>query len=512
MSNQTSFLKSGITITAMTFFSRILGLIRDVIIARLFGASAGSDVFFIAFKIPNLLRRLFAEGAFSQAFIPILADSKAHQTKEETQILINHIGSYLLKILMIITIIAIVIAPIIIMIFAFGFYSQAEKFDLATQMLRITFPYLLLISLTAFSGAILNTHNQFAAPAFTPVLLNLSLIFSALFLAPYFEMPILALAWGVLLGGIIQLLFQIPFLKKIGHLPKFSLKNMTTHPAIKTLKTRMLPAMFGVSVGQINLFIDTIIASFLITGSISWLYYSDRLLELPLALIGISLATLSLSKLSQHYTKKDTKVFKQTLDKALTIAVIFGFPAMVGLILLAQPLIITLFAYENFSAYDAKQSSLSLIAYGSGLLVLIFVKILAPAFYAMGDTKTPMKIGVIAMISNIFLNLALVYYLAHVGLALATSLSATINAGLLYYYLVKKSIYTLSATFYKLCLQVLFASVIMAVFIDYTALNVVDYLQADVWQRMINLTQMIVLSIMVYSISLGLVMGIKKWI
>lgn len=507
---KSSFLKSSLVITAMTFLSRILGLVRDIVIARLFGASASSDVFFVAFKIPNLLRRLFAEGAFSAAFVPILAKSKAQDNHEQTLVLINHIGSFLLKVLMIITLIAIIIAPLIVFIFAFGFYAQPEKFNLTTDMLRITFPYLLLISLVAFSGAILNVHHRFAVPAFTPVLLNVSLILSAIFLAEYFEQPIMALAIGVLIGGIVQLLFQIPFLKKINCLPKLSLKkSKKPHPAILTLKNRMLPAMFGVSVGQINLLIDTIIASFLITGSISWLYYSDRLLELPLALVGLALATVSLSKLSHHFANNNSSQFKATLNKGLSLALIFGVPAMLGLIFLAEPLIVTLFQYENFSAYDAHQSSLSLMAYGLGLLTLIFVKIFAPAFYAMGDTKTPMKIGVVAMLSNVIFNLILVNYLAHVGLALATSLSAFINAGLLYYFLHKKSIYTLPKQFYLLSAKVILSGFIMSIFLVNTGVNIDTYLQADVWTRIINISQTIALSAVVYFLVFWLTQGIN---
>lgn len=504
-----SFLKSGLVISLMTFLSRILGLVRDIVIARYFGVSTGTDAFFVAFRIPNFLRRLFAEGAFSQAFVPILADSKAKQTAEKTQVLINSIGTYLLKILVIITIIAVLIAPLIILVFAFGFYSQPEKFSLASTMLRITFPYLLFISLAAFLGAILNVYQRFAVPAFTPVLLNISLILSAVFLSRYFAEPIMALAWGVLLGGIAQLLFQIPFLKKIKRLPRLRWQKIVPHPAINTLKKRMLPAMFGVSVTQINLLIDTIIASFLITGSISWLYYADRLLEFPLALIGISLATLSLTKLSEHFAKQDRLTYQHTLSKALNLGLMIGLPAMVALIVLAEPLMITLFQYENFSPKDAHQSALALMAYALGLVVLIFVKILAPAFYAIGDVKTPVKVGVVAMVSNIFLNLMLVNYLGHIGLALATSLAAVINAFLLYHYLVRDKIYQLPRSFYQLGLQSLLATIIMLGSIYGFGLSTLNYAQLDVYYRIVYLGTTIVLGIATYFLSLFLFGGIK---
>ena len=277
-----SFIRSSSIVAAMTFISRILGLIRDFIIARLFGANELTDAFLVAFRIPNFFRRLFAEGAFSQAFLPILADAKANQSDEEVQLVINHIATKLLSALMIITLIAIVIAPVIILLFAWGFYFKADatQFDLASDMLRITFPYLLLISLTALSGSILNTYDNFIIPAFTPVLLNISLILSAVFLSKFLSTPIMALAWGVLIGGIAQLGFQIPFLRKIKRLPKL---QFGPHKSLSILRKRMLPALFGVSVSQINLLVDTMIASTLVAGSVSWLYYSDRLLELPLA-------------------------------------------------------------------------------------------------------------------------------------------------------------------------------------------------------------------------------------
>ena len=459
-----SFLKSSSIVTVMTFLSRILGLVRDYFIARYFGANGLTDAFLVAFRIPNFLRRLFGEGAFSQAFVPILAEVKANHDEEEVQNVINHIGTKFLTILIIITVITVIVAPLVVFMFAWGFYfdTDSTKFDLASSMLRITFPYLLLISLTAFAGSILNTYDKFAVPAFTPVLLNVSMILSAVYLSQYLETPIMALAWGVLIGGILQLLFQIPFLIKIKKLPRLARGD---HPSIKTLKKRMLPALFGVSVSQINLLIDTMIATVLVSGSVTWLYYSDRLLELPLALIGIALATVALAKLSKHFSNNDDKKFTRTINYALKIGLLLGAPACAGLVLLAEPLIITLFQYDAFDAFAAHMSALSLIAYGSGLLAFIMIKILAPVFLSRGDTKTPVKVGVIAMLSNVFLNVIFAYYFAHVGLAIATSISAVINASLLYYYLNKQSIYQFSNDLIKLFLKVLLASFIMVVFI-----------------------------------------------
>jgi len=491
----------------MTFLSRILGLARDFIIARYFGANDLSDAFLVAFRIPNFFRRLFAEGAFSQAFIPILADAKASQSDDEVQTVINHIATKLLSILMIITLVAVILAPVVIFLFAWGFYFKTDpsQFYLASDMLRITFPYLLLISLTALSGSILNIYDNFSVPAFTPVLLNISLILSAIFLSQFLATPIMALAWGVLIGGVAQLTFQIPFLIKIKRLPKIQFGH---HESLRILKKRMIPALFGVSVSQINLLIDTMIASTLVAGSVSWLYYSDRLLELPLALIGIALATVALAKLSNYYAKNDSKGFKKTINKALLYALLLGMPSCIGLVLLSEELIITLFQYEAFDAYAAKKSSLSLQAYGSGLMAFIAVKILAPVFLSRGDTKTPVKAGIVAMTSNILLNLILAYYYGHVGLAVATSISALINASLLYYFLLKQSIFKFSTAFYKMLYKVILASIIMVVYIYYSASSIDNYLQSSMMERVIMTSETIIISALIY-FSILYILGVR---
>jgi len=385
--------------------------------------------------------------------------------------------------------------------FAWGFYFNEDltKFYLASDMLRITFPYLLLISLTAFAGSILNTYDRFAVPAFTPVLLNISMILSAVYLSDYLETPIMALAWGVFIGGVLQLLFQLPFLIKLRKLPKLVKGH---HDSVNVLKKRMLPALFGVSVSQINLLIDTMIASLLVSGSVSWLYYSDRLLELPLALIGIALATVALAKLSNHYASKDHKKFTSTIDYALKIGTVLGVPACIGLILLAEPLMITLFQYDQFDAFAAHQSSLSLVAYGSGLMAFIFVKVLVPVFLSRGDTKTPVKVGVIAMVSNVVLNILFAYYFAHVGLAVATSISALINAFFLYYYLNKDNIYTVSKKFKKMLFKVLTASFIMIVFILLFNLDIQTYLDMQAFSRIVSLVSIIIPAALIYFVSL----------
>ena len=502
-----SFIRSSSIVSAMTFISRILGLIRDFIIARLFGANELTDAFLVAFRIPNFFRRLFAEGAFSQAFLPILAETKANENDIEVQLVINHIATKLLSVLMIITLIAVVAAPLVIFIFAWGFYFKADstQFHLASDMLRITFPYLLLISLTALSGSILNTFDNFTVPAFTPVLLNISLILSAIFLSQFLNNPIMALAWGVLIGGILQLAFQIPFLRKIKKLPKLQFGH---HKTIDTLKKRMLPALFGVSVSQINLLVDTMIASTLIAGSVSWLYYSDRLLELPLALIGIALATVALAKLSNYHAHKDTSNFVKTINKALLISLILGFPACLGLILYSKELIITLFQYGEFSVDSAIKTSLSLQAYGSGLMAFIAIKIFAPVFLSRGDTKTPVKAGIVAMVSNIILNLILVQFYGHIGLAAATSLSALLNASILYFYLIKQSIFKFDAAFYKMLTRVIFAVIVMSSYIMFFDTNIEAYFDSSIFDRCWLLFKSIAISASIYFLSL-FVFGVR---
>jgi putative peptidoglycan lipid II flippase len=428
-------LRSSALVGSMTMTSRVLGLLRDVVIAAFVGASANADAFFVAFKIPNFLRRLFAEGAFSQAFIPVLADYKNEGSKAAVGALVDRVAGVLGGSLLFITGISIIAAPIITMIFAPGFISQPEKFAMTSEMIRITFPYLLLISMTGFCGAILNSYGRFAVPAFTPVFLNLSLIFAALVAAPWFEEPVFALAWGVLIAGVIQLLFQLPSLYRLELVPRP--RWDTKDKGVRRILKLMVPALFGVSVGQINLLLDTVLASFLPTGSVSWLYYSDRLAELPLGIFGIAIATVILPNLSAHRAAARETHFSGTLDWALRWVLLIGVPSALALMLLAKPILITLFQYGELSAGDVNMSSLSLQAYSVGLIAFMLVKILAPGFYARKDTVTPVKIGIIAMVANMILNLLLalplmyLWNIGHVGLALATSLAAILNAALL---------------------------------------------------------------------------------
>lgn len=458
-------LKSSLVVSSMTMISRVFGLVRDMVIAFFFGSSAGADAFFLAFKIPNFFRRLFGEGAFSQAFIPVLNEYKTRRTPEEVRRLISRAAGSLGICLAVITVVGVLGAEWILKLFALGFVlnGETEKLALATDMLRLTFPYLMLISLTALAGGILNTYNRFAIPSFTPVLLNLSLIGCALFLRPYLAEPVTALAWAVLIAGVAQLTFQLPFLAsaKLLPLPRVDFKD----EGVRRILTLMLPAMFGVSVGQINLLLDTALATFLQTGSLSWLYYSDRLLELPLALFGITIATVILPNLSREHAEESGEEFSKTLEWAIRMVLIIGFPATLALIVLAEPLIATLFYQGEMTQRDVSMASLSLMAYGAGLLGHMLVKVLAPGYYAQQDTRTPVRIGVIALVSNMVLNLVLIWHLQHAGLALATSLSAFINAGLLFFGLFKAKRIQFEAGWQRFYIRLVFANLILGVFL-----------------------------------------------
>nr|WP_281368304.1 murein biosynthesis integral membrane protein MurJ [Simiduia aestuariiviva] len=426
---------SGI-VSVMTFLSRILGLARDMVFARFIGAEAGADAFFVAFKIPNFLRRLFAEGAFAQAFVPVLSEYRTQGNHAAVQALVNAVAGCLGSALFVITLLACLGAPWVAWLFAPGFAADPVKFALVSDMIRITFPYLLLISLTGLAGAILNSYDRFAIPAVTPVFLNISLIFAAVVASEWFEVPVLALAWGVFAAGCIQLLFQLPFLARIHLLPVPQADF--AHPGVKRVMTLMVPALFGVSVSQINLLLDTVLASFLPTGSVSWLYYSDRLAELPLGVFGVAIATVILPSLSRQHAGADAQTFNRTLNWSLRMILLIALPATLALLILAKPILSTLFLYGKTTATDIAMSTYSLQAYALGLTAFMLIKVLAPGFYARQDMKTPVRIGVVAMVANMVLNLAFVlplhfyWQLGHVGLALATAASALLNAGLLY--------------------------------------------------------------------------------
>ena len=424
-----SLLKSTGVVGASTTASRVFGFVRDVVIAHAFGASAGADAFFVAFRLPNFLRRLFAEGAFAQAFVPVLTEYRTQREVGEVRDLVSHVAGALIGVLAVVTVVGVVAAPVLIAVFAPGFLSDPAKYALAVEMVRITFPYVFLISLVAFAGGILNTYGRFAVPALTPVLLNLCLIGAALWLAPVLDIPVVALAWGVLAAGFVQLAFQFPFLAALGMVVRPRLRR--AHDGVSRVISLIIPAVFGVSVSQINLLVDTMIASFLVTGSVSWLYFSDRMVEFPLGVFGIALATVILPHLSRQHATASPESFSDTLDWALRLVVLIATPAALGLGMLAAPILTTLFQYGQFSAHDVDMAARSLLAFAFGLLAFVAVKVLATGYFSRQDTRTPVRVGIVAMVSNIVLNLALVVPLAHAGLALATTLSAFVNAGLL---------------------------------------------------------------------------------
>ncbi|MBE4203540.1 murein biosynthesis integral membrane protein MurJ [Vibrio parahaemolyticus] len=430
-------LKSGMIVSAMTLISRVLGLVRDVVVANLMGAGASADVFFFANKIPNFLRRLFAEGAFSQAFVPVLTENHAQGDMDKTRELIARAAGTLGVIVSIVTVLGVLGSGVVTALFGFGWFLDwmhggpaAEKFELASLMLKITFPYLWFITFVALSGAILNTLGKFAVSSFTPVFLNVMIILAAWFISPQMSQPEIGLAIGVFLGGLVQFLFQIPFLIKAGVMvkPKWGWRD----PGVVKIRTLMIPALFGVSVSQINLLFDTFIASFLQTGSISWLYYSDRLLEFPLGLFGIAIATVILPALSRKHVDSQSEGFAHTMDWGVRMVTLLGIPAMLGLMALAKPMLMVLFMRGEFSPQDVHQASLSLLAYASGLLNFMLIKVLAPGYYSRQDTKTPVKYGIIAMVTNMVFNTIFAYFYGYVGLAIATALSAFVNMALLY--------------------------------------------------------------------------------
>lgn len=496
-------LKSSLSVGAMTLLSRILGLARDIVIARIFGAGLAADVFFVAFKIPNFLRRLFAEGAFSLAFVPLLSEYKAQRSHAEVKRLADAVSASLGLILLGVTLAGMLAAPLLIMIFAPGFINEPDKFDLAVEMLRITFPYILFISLTAFAGSILNAYGRFAVPAFTPVLLNIALILAAVVLAPLFAEPVMALAWGVLIAGIAQLLFQLPFLLRLRLLPRP--RRHVDDEGVSRIKKMMLPAIFGSSVAQINLLLDTLIASFLATGSISWLYYSDRLVEFPLGVFGIALATVILPRLSQQHALQSAAQFSQTLDWALRWVLVVGLPASAGLMVLAKPALISLFQYGEFSAHDVDMATRSLLAYGAGLGAFILVKVLAAGFYSRHDMKTPVKIAVIAMVANMVMNILLVFPLAHAGLALATSLSAWLNALLLLHLLRRNAVYQAQAGWRLLFVRVFAAVGAMLAVLYFWMPDAAEW-ATKAWEgRALNLILWLIIGALVYVAALLLV-------
>jgi putative peptidoglycan lipid II flippase len=435
-----NLLRAVATVSSLTTVSRVLGFARDFFIARAFGAGLATDAFFVAFRLPNLLRRLFAEGAFSQAFVPVLGEYKNKNSPDEVRTLLDGVATLLVLVLAITAVAGVLLAPAIVYVTAPGFATDPSKpFDLTVTMLRIVFPYIAFMSLVAFAAGVLNTWNRFSVPAITPALLNVSFIVGALFFADRFDPPVLVLAWAVIAGGVLQLGFQIPFLRRLKLLPRWRLDF--SHPGVRRILTLMAPAVFGVSISQISLVINTIFASFLITGSVSWLYYADRLMEFPAGVLGVAVGTILLPSLSKYHADANREEYARLLDWGLRITVLLAVPAAAALAVLALPFIATLFHYGRFTAQDAWMTQQALVAYSVGLVGMILVKILAPGFYARQNVVTPVKIGVLTLLATQAMNLAFIGPLKHAGLALAIGLGACLNAGLLYRILRKQAIY-----------------------------------------------------------------------
>ncbi len=499
------FFKNTAVVSVFTMLSRVFGYIRDALMFIFISNTSGAlDAFFVAFRIPNFFRRIFGEGALSTAYIPVLSDYKSKEEKDEVKEFINTSITTISLILLVISIIGVLIAPILIYLIAPGFVnSETGQYDLSVSLLKITFPYMLFICLTAIAGSILNTYDNFAYPAITPVVLNLTLIISVLFFVPYFDEPVFALAWGLLFGGLIQLAFQIYPIAKLGLFPK--IKFNSKHPGIIKIKEIMLPMIFGSSVTQINMIFDTVIASFLITGSIGWLYMSDRFVELPLALFGISIATVLLPKLSEYYNKSDNDSYNKTLNWGFKLAILISFPTMLGLILLSDPILITLLNYKEFSFNDVHMTSIALIAFSLGLPGMIGSKILITNYYSRKDTRYPVNAALKAVICNFILNITFVLYLVntnfngtHIGLALATSISAYVNFFFLLKTALKTKIFVMDKHTFIILIKSLIATLIMSIFILFFDLTKQTWMNYSFTDRAVNLSLLIISATIIY--------------
>ncbi len=505
-----NLLKVALSVSAMTLLSRITGLIREIIGFNLFGAGTAMDAFQVAWRIPNLLRRLFAEGAFSQAFVPVFAEYKNKRGDVETRALAGHVASLLALVLFIVTLIGVIAAPALVYATALGFAGTPEKFTLTTQLVRITFPYIFFISLVAVSAGILNTFSAFKTPAFTPVLLNLSVIACALLLAPHLNQPIMALAWGTLIGGVVQLAFQIPALRRINMLPRISFAAWKTRKdaGVVRILALMAPAILGVSVAQISLLLNTQIASFLQTGSVAWLTAADRLMEFPSAMLGVALGTVLLPSLVKHHADENAAEYSRLLDWGLRLTLLLTLPAALALALLATPLIATLFQHGAFSAQDVLMTRDALIAYSVGLTGIILVKILAPGFYARQNIRTPVKIAVFTLVVTQLFNLAFVPLFAHAGLALSIGLGACVNAGLLYFFIRRQNIFVPQPEWLAFLLKIAVALYVMGGVLFWMSGTDVAWLTATTLEKCWRLTLVVGAGALSYFSSLWL-MGLR---
>ncbi len=497
---------------SMTLVSRISGLVRDVIFANVLGDKAVADVFFVAFRIPNFLRRIFGEGAFSAAFVPVFTEYRENRTEPEINSFLELMAGRLGLVLIGVTALGVVFAPALVTLLAAGFSEDPAKFNLAVDATRITFPYIFFISLVAMSGGMLNTCGRFAAPAATPVLLNICLISAALILVPRMDESPIALSIGVLVAGLVQFLFQIPFLKKekLPIRPRVKAKpgDAAGSEGVSKVFRLTLPAIFGVSVAQVNVIVNTMLASFLVTGSISWLYYSDRLMEFPVGVFGIALSTVILPHLSRVYSQDPSEVFSSTLDWACRWVFVVCLPCTAGLVMLAEPMVATIFYHGDFTENGVRMTALSLVAYSIGMIAIVMVKVLAPGFYARQNTRTPVRIAMISMALNIVFCLILVSPMKHVGLALATSLSSIFNAVMLYVLLRRDNVFRLESGWLVFLGRAVVATLLMVALLWMFRGDSASWLQASVWQRVIRLSVLIGSGGILYIAALGL-MGLR---
>ncbi len=500
-------IRSTAIVSSMTMLSRVLGFVRDAVVAQRFGASAETDAFFVAFRIPNFLRRLFAEGSFALAFVPVLAEYKARGDIQALRDLNDRVAGTLGAILLVVTAVGVLAAPALVTIFAPGYIDRPEQFAMTADMLRITFPYIFLISLAGFAGGILNSHGRFAMPALSPVLLNLAMISFAVLGASFFNPPIAALAWGVLCGGLLQLGLQLPALSRLGLLPRP--RWGWAHDGVRKILRLMVPTLFGSSVAQVNLLFDTLIASFLMAGSVSWLYYAERLLEFPLGVFGVALSTVILPSLSAHHSESKPEAFSAALDWAMRVASFIALPATLSLLLLAEPLMWTLFGYREFAGSDVRMAGLALSALALGLPAFILIKVIAPGFYSRQDTRTPVKAGIIAMLANVVLNAIIVgsmvlndYHAPHAGLALASALAGWLNFGLLFRWLRASGAFIPRPGWRRYGIQLAVSGVLLALWLWWASVHWLSFEGESVLIRLLGIAALIGIGGLIYMGSL----------
>ena len=493
-------------ISSLTGLSRVFGLVRDVATTSLLGASVFHDIFVVTLKIPNLFRRFFAEGAFNQAFIPIYSDYQKVHNKENTHEFLNSLAGSFLSILFIFTIIVLVITPVFILLFAPGFYFDDSKRIIAIDLLRIMFPYLALISLVSFASGIQNTHDRFSIPAFTPLIFNITLIIAAMFIAPILDLPVYALAWGVLIAGFLQLLIHIFALKNIERLPRPKLNF--SHPGQMKVLKLMLPALLAGGIIQINLLIDTVFASLLQTGSPTWLYVSDRLIQFPMGIFAIAIGTILLPTLSKINIANDKKLFIHELQKGQRFVLLIGIPCLIGLYICSIDLISTIFYRGEFTPYDVQQTSLSLMAYSLGLPFFMLMKVLTPAFFSRKDTKTPMYVALVSLFLNAFLNYLFAFKLGfgHVGIAFGSSLAAIISVVILELILIKDDFVHVKNPLSRFNLSIIISSILILVFLIFCR-DFYDFYQLNQLERIFVLLFKVTMSALIYFVTCRQILG-----